>query len=289
METKVVVLHGCCKGTRSADSVRLESTTAAIAVGADERSIRSSYYTCDLDRVVIADGHDTPMPEQCDAPRTLHVEKRHDDSRWEDAIAERLEDPTNRQNIARLLDKSVESFPDSPSASGLPALGPDNFRVLGPWVGSWFIEFHVYVSGGHQPEGRQAVWDAIGRDFSGLDGGDYVLIAHSLGSIISASLLQGKEIPQPAAYVTVGSQLGWSALSWFGLEAFHLNGNWINVIDSDDPSAGFFSGSRTPADTGYTADEYLDLWVTNSNTENPHDFVGYMRTAEAVAKVGALL
>lgn len=90
--------------------------------------------------------------------------------------------------------------------------------------------------------------------------------------------------------MTVGSQLGWPALvdlNW--LDPFHLEGTWLNVIDTEDVSSGYFSRDRTPKDNGYTATDYRDLWVDNANPDNAHDFVGYMSTPGAAANLEPFL
>jgi len=148
----------------------------------------------------------------------------------------------------------------------------------------------VYLTRKHQPQGKEVVWEVVQGAFGEVIGANYVLIAHSLGSIISAYLIGYGFVNPPSVFVTVGSQLGWQALVRLGwLLPFHLDGIWINIIDKRDASSGFFSRDRTPKDNGFTAHDYRDLWVTNTNSENAHDFRGYMRTAGALANVSPLL
>ena len=270
-------MHGCCKGATDQESVEGESRNAALAVGAQPERVRTPYYTCELNRRVVADGHPASLPDDCSPLAIAHEMVLHDDADWNQAMLELIEDPANQARLERLGLVDSEAF--------VP-------EGLLPWFLSEWSDVHTYLSRGHEPLAKKAVWDAIRPSFDGAISGDYVLIAHSLGSIISGYLIGFEFIKQPKVFVTVGSQLGWSALvrwpfRW--LRRFHLDGTWVNIIDRDDLSAGFFTRDNTPADNGFTADDYLDLWVENLHPTNDHDFVGYMSTSEAAEQVGPLL
>jgi hypothetical protein len=282
----VVVVHGCCKGPLDEAWVAQESTEAAEAVGATRAVIRTPYYACALGSVVRQDGHAISLPIECIDPITPQVEEPHDDSDWDLALRERLTDPENANRIAALTGSVGNEVPNLP----IDLNGSADVGLLGFWVTAKMTDVHAYLSGGHQPEAKDSVWEAISGAFPRAIQSDYVLIAHSLGSIVCADLMQRGVMPRPSTFVTVGSQLGWSALrSFFGLSPFYLDGHWINLIDVADWSSGFFSGDSTPADNGYGAESYEDLWVTNSHPSNPHDFRGYMQTGEVGDAVVHLL
>lgn len=290
MAKPVIVVHGCCKGLRTQAVVEQESRDAASAGGVDEENVKAPYYACALGRAVANGGHSVVLPADCEGQVTLQLEQpTHDDSVWDQAIQELLEDPANSTRVARLQHLAASQGPLE-TLSGLldPTTGP--ILPMGPWIKKKWIDVHVYLSGGHQPQGKDATRQAIEPVFSLVSPGEYVLIAHSLGSIVCADQIQKGRLPVPSGFVTVGSQLGWSALQvFFGLESFHLDGMWRNVIDRRDLSAGFFTRDSTPDDRGYTADDYDNVWVENLDEENPHDFVGYLGTTGAREAIASML
>jgi hypothetical protein len=272
MGASVIAIHGCCKHATPKESVETESLEAAMAVGASPDQVRTAYYGCSLNQAVIRGGHRAQLPPGCEQPMLTQEHAEHMDDDWDEAIRELLIDPANATRIARA---GLEVPPV------VNAIGPEH---LYPPTTKW-SDVHVYLSSGHEPHGKEAVWQALAPQFENLHGG-YVLIAHSLGSIIAAYLLSNRFIPPPSVLVTVGSQLGWSALVTKGwLSPFHLEGTWINIIDHKDWGAGVFTRDATPKDNSYTATDYRDIWVQNENSANPHDFRGYMRTEAARANV----
>jgi hypothetical protein len=270
MAAQIVVLHGCCKGSTPREQVEEEGRQAAEFVGAAPERVATPYYACALNGEVVAGGHEAALPPGCQPPLTA-MSSDHADTDWDHAIGELLADPANAQFIDQL------GLNVAPGAVGVAGIHP---------VTLW-ADVHVFLTRRHQPEGRQAVVDAVQSAFPSDPTADYILIAHSLGSIVAAHMISTGSVHPPGVLVTVGSQLGWSALTRFRwLEMFHLDGDWINLIDRDDPSAGFISRSRIPTDNGFSATRFRNYWVKNRQRSDPHDFRGYMRTPEAIEAIG---
>lgn len=276
MAGRIVVLHGCCKGITERQQVEEEGRQAALAVGAAAERVVTPYYACALDREVLAGGHEADLAPGCPEPPGA-MSSDHADTDWDHAIGELLADPVNGRFITQL---GLTVAPGADEGLGAAGIHP---------VRQW-ADVHVFLTRRHQPAGRQAVVDAVRSAFPSDPTTAYVLLAHSLGSIVAAHMISTEIVPPPEVFVTVGSQLGWSALTRFGwLSAFYLDGVWINLIDRDDPNSGFFTRSKIPTDNGFDAAEFRNYWVTNRNRSDPHDLRGYMRTPEAIQAVGPFL
>jgi hypothetical protein len=272
MAGRIVVLHGCCKGSTEQRQVEKESREAAQAVGAEAERVLTPYYACALDREVLAGGHKADLSPGCPEPSKA-MSSDHADTDWDHAIGELLADPVNGQFITQL---GLTVTPGADEETAVAGIHP---------VRQW-ADVHVFLTRRHQPAGRQVVVDAVRSAFPSDSATAYVLLAHSLGSIIAAHMISTEIVHPPEVFVTVGSQLGWSALTRFGwLSTFYLDGVWINLIDRADPNSGFFTRSSIPTDNGFDAAEFRNYWVKNRNPSDPHDFRGYMQTSEAIEAV----
>lgn len=116
-----------------------------------------------------------------------------------------------------------------------------------------------------------------------------VLVAHSMGALVSWSHLQGRAadesspLPRVHRFVTLGSPVGSpdvrELLVGTGARALALPravGSWINVVDAADPFA---------TSLGVSADGLTDVLARQSPADNPHAIEHYLRDPATVAAV----
>lgn len=129
---------------------------------------------------------------------------------------------------------------------------------------------HVYLA---NPACRSEIDERVG---SRLQGGDYVIVSHSLGTVVCFLLLreaaaQGRTIDVPL-FVTLGSPLGIAEVQRWVKGDFAVPANvatWQNFYDKGDPvtlgRSLASSFSSTISDT-----------VVNNSTPNAHSIAGYL-------------
>jgi pimeloyl-ACP methyl ester carboxylesterase len=251
--TELGILHGCCKAhedprkNKSSADVIGEGREAASHLGVDDPLL--PYYTCVLNRLSQGEGHKVPLPADCrkslEGPRNA----THDDRVYEEWLSE-----LERQSLDEL------------GARGRNWLG------LGDDV-------HVYLD--HR-DTRPPVCDEVMKQ---LPKSSYVLVAHSLGSIIAIDLIR-EQRTNPSALVTVGSPLGLPLITRWVLP-MQLSIPWVNITDERDivtARMGF-----TPKRNGFDGRFYRDVWVDNPELDGDHDLIGYLSQRGAIDAIKPLL
>lgn len=243
----IAVIHGCCKGDRSSQEVRNEGRQAAGILGVIEPAV--PYYTCTLNREAVKAGHSTELPPDCAGPEVASDPTPHVDTAYDQWMA-----------FLRRVQGSV--------------------GVEGWWPIQGWRDAHVYLD--HQTT-RPLIWEVVLAD---LPIEPYVLLGHSLGSIVALDLIREKRT-SPSAFVTVGSPLSLPFITRW-VPSIQLDIPWLNIVDEEDPVT---AGARaTPEWNGFSGTPYSDVWVDNpANPDGDHDLLGYLSQPDAIAAIQRLL
>lgn len=247
----LVVVHGCCKaenpGRNTKELVIDEGRAAAAPLELADERLRLPYYTCALNQIAVREGHDLPLPLDC--PSVIASERvEHSDTdyqAWVAAIHVESEDP------------AVEFW----------------------WPAGKWRDVHVYL---HHHR-RTEVWAEVEELLPGSE--TYVLLGHSLGSIVAVDLVR-TERAHPSALVTVGSPLGIAPVAW-SVPLVDVPYPWVNVIDPEDPAC--LKRGLTPDQRGFGGNPYLNVWVDNPPQDGDHDLIGYLSQPQAVSEISNLL
>src|SRR5258708_339515 len=141
-------------------------------------------------------------------------------------------------------------------------------------------------------EGRIA--DAISR--AGDDGRPVVLVAHSLGALVTWSYLQHRnsggesQPPEIRRLVTIGSPLGSDELRELLLDdtgplALPLAvRSWVNIVNEPDPFASRLLGRDSTGSQTRAIPEVSDVATQNGDDE-PHELLSYLRDRSTVQAV----
>ncbi len=207
-----------------------------------------------------------------------------------DRLVEALEDDPRRQAVLRGIAARVEEAataplaeaPQQPSVRVLPG-GKLTRRWLARWLTDLLLpDVHAYL---FDPQARENMIDAVMDRLRG-GGEPFVVVAHSLGSVIAYELLRRfrKEDCQVALFVTIGSPLGMQEIRDHLAEGGKLTtpecvARWVDFADPFDPVAVGSIEGNYKANTGRVAVERISIRNAERST-NPHSGTGYLRTVE---------
>jgi hypothetical protein len=252
------IIHGCCKAdeddskNKSSDQVKEEGRTAARYLGVTDPLL--AYYTCLLNRLGPPIGHKLPLPTDC--PREIDAHEAvegtiaaHDDSEYEEWV----------------LDLERQSS-EAPVAEG--------WFPLRLWR-----DVHVYLD--HKDTRPPVITEVTSQ----LPDGSYVLLAHSLGSVISVDMIR-EERTKPSALVTVGSPLGLPGITRW-IPPIQIAIPWVNIVDERDWVT--LRRKYTPQQNDFNGNPYDDVWVDNPELDGDHDLIGYLSQREAIEAILPLL
>ncbi|MGY1673069.1 hypothetical protein [Geodermatophilus sp. SYSU D00710] len=278
---RLVLVHGRSQGKRTEQLLRDEWVPALRrgiqAAGADplpdDIDIRMPFYGKQLDELV-----ETPVPGEVvtrgggDAPNQLQAELLVE-------LAKRA-GVTDAEIAAEL---GVTTIPRGPQNwEWVQAVG----RVLArrvPWISEfaldqWLRDVDAYLTRAHVAR----VVDDIVRPH--LTGGPAVVVGHSLGSIVTYTILTqlGRETDVPL-FVTVGSPLGIPVVKRYLPRPLGMPAGvktWFNGSDERDPVALYSRLDRDtfPADIENASDIHIP-------GKNPHAIVGYLSDTTVARRI----
>ncbi len=282
---RLVLVHGRAQGEKSEQQLRAEWVpalrrgieAAGLAPLADTVDIRVPFYGAELDRLT-----ETPPPGQYVA--------RGDGDAPDDVQAELLLALVERAGVS---DAQIAAEADGAYVER----GPQNWgwvqaaaRALGkhvPWFGETALKELVRDVAAYltRPDVTKTVNDIIAPH---IEGDTAVVVGHSLGSIVTYSLLHdlGEHVTVPL-YVTVGSPLGIPVVKQHLPRPLGLPRgvrHWFNGADERDPVALY---ARLDRDT-FPA-EIENLSDVHNPKDNPHGIAGYLSDETIARKIAEAL
>ena len=255
----LLIVHGCCKAEnpeRNARSkIEADNADAAAWLEGSFADLYSAYYTCALNQEVRRLGHQLdgqrfPLPGDCEPPPRIVDDADHAQfAAWLNGLD---------QGMAMLAgDDALEESSEAQQgwADVHTYLHPHEQGALGPRVPF-----------------RTPVWEAVAAD---IPPRPYVVIAHSLGSLIAVDMAR-EGLLQPEALVTIGSPLGIPLVSG-GIEALTFDGPWLNLYDPRDAATAF--GRLSPFDSGFGGSPAAHVRVAKMGVGDGHDLSGYVQAS----------
>lgn len=194
------------------------------------------------------------------------------------------ETPEERRTLAAIA-AQMEAMPEPPDAVALDVSAkilplPRKWRELlaGKLTRAFLRDVNDYLFRAERREAmKQSVRERLGA------GGNFVMVAHSQGSMIAFDILHELD---PARYhvplfVTIGSPLGMQEVqdrfkSWkVPLETPPCVGRWVNVADMLDPVA---IDSDLTGDYAGGLENHNRFFLNPDSPRHPHSGTGYLRT-----------
>lgn len=221
--------------------------------------VRTLYFTCRLNSTVLAAGAPVVLPKDCSPPAFAFPD-----------VAESAQSAAQVQDFRLSLEREVaEAMAAERGIQSSAIMGDWGMRKLisklaGPDA-AWYITI---------PRLRIPVLEELESDLRTVST-PYILIAHSLGSVISLELLSRGLISMPDTFVTVGSPLAWGAIRRRLPTPTQSFPRWINIYDPNDGANKF--GPMNPDD--YPTIDNLE--VDNPPVDGNHDLYGYLTAPEA--------
>lgn len=260
----LLIVHGCCKAENpernSRRKIEAENAESAQWLEGSFGALYTAYYTCTLNQEVRRLGHRLrgeafPLPEDCEAPPAVPEPVGHDEfASWLLGL---------EQGMTLLAGQGA----DIPS-------GQEQDRAEAGWA-DVYTYLHAHEQGALGPDVpfRRPVWEAVAVD---IPPRPYVVVAHSLGSLIAADMVR-EGLLRPAALVTIGSPLGVPLVHQW-VEAFTFDGPWLNLYDPRDAAAAF--GILSPFDhAGFAGTPSAHVRVDGPPDRGQHDLHGYLQSS----------
>lgn len=227
----------------------------------------------------LSDGMDSTSPKEISA---LDV----DQESWLDREISSLTSDRREMALLRKLAShaALDSYAEeAPSARGveskvLPLPAPVRRWITRRLTKAFLKDVHDLF---FVPERREAMLESVRKRIE-VDGGPFIVIGHSQGSMVAYLALSMLDIPniRVPLFITIGSPLGLTEvrdqlkkiLGVRKLKAPAIAENWINVADRLDPVA-------LDANLAGDYDKVEDFPVINPDSpRHPHSATGYLRT-----------
>jgi subtilisin family serine protease len=200
-------------------------------------------------------------------------------------------DPGERRALRSIAQK-LEGGPPGPGGPPSVKILPGG-RLTRRWLARWLTDLllpdvHDYL---FDADARERMLESL-ADRLRAGGEPFVVVGHSLGSVIAYELLRRfrKEDCDVALFVTVGSPLGMQEIQDHLAQSGPLATpecvrRWVNFADPEDPVAIDPSlAGEFKANKAHRA-EVVDIPVENTDrSRNPHSGTGYLST-KAVREV----
>ncbi len=258
----LLIVHGCCKAEdpeRNARAkIEAENAAAASWLEGSFGDLYSAYYTCTLNQEVRRLGHQLggqrfPLPGDCEPPPRIVEDADHAEfSAWLNGLD---------QGMAMLRGDEA----DQPPAR--------DRGVQEGWADvHTYLHAHEQGALGPRVPFRAPVWEAVAAN---IPPEPYVVIAHSLGSLIAVDMAR-EGLLQPEALVTIGSPLGIPLVSG-SIEGFSFDRPWLNLYDLRDAATAF--GKLSPFDSGFGGSPAAHARVAGTGVGDGHDLSGYVQAS----------
>jgi len=282
--THLVVLHGCCKAPKAKRTVVGESVYSGVAVGVPENRVIAPYYACVLNSTLLKAGvARTVLPQDCKVFQSRHphreAEKRLLRQRSEYLTDLQEEEEAYIESLTgarRLMNGKVDLTPLPGDVTAAVEWGREEFVHLR------MPDVTAYLA---HPALRDSTLDKVAEQ---LPSEAYVMVAHSLGSVIAYELLYralssgARGVRPPNAFVTVDSPLGLKTFTDRLPDAKKVADAmpyWLNVRDRKDLATRFRMEANFPVD---------ETVVVNRSSAD-HDLYGYLTAPEVAKRVRALV
>lgn len=253
--------------------------------------VNREYYPKPLDETC-AEGDRLPAPAAGDTGvRALRL---GDTTAWLDAEIEGLTgEPAERRRLRALAERVLAPAPRAagPRARSVEA----KILLLPPFLRTWITRmltsaFLKDVNDFLFREDRRQAMKATLSERLLADGGPYVVVAHSQGTMIAYDVLRELDPAQfqVPLFVTIGSPLGLDEVQdvfhqWIGkrgaLPFPRCVGQWLNLSDDLDPVAADHRLGNDFSPSTSLRDEHR-IGLNPDWEENPHSGTGYLRVAE---------
>ena len=238
--THLVVLHGCCMAPKTKRMVIGESIDSGVGVGVSENRVVAPYYTCVLNSTLRKAGVGrTVLPKDCRVSQPRHPHPEAEQS----LLKQRSEYLTDLQEEEEAYIDAMTGVRQVPKSGFDPASLP--VELVGPieWGLEEFVHLRMPEIAGYlaHPTLRDSTLKRLAEQ---LPREPYVLVAHTLGSVIAYELLHRSlstgtsAIRLPNAFVTVSSPLG--------LKTFTDRLPDSSKVADAMPTAWLFPSSETP-------------------------------------------
>lgn len=287
---RVVVLHGCCKAPQTRSMVMGESADAVIdGLRVSSEEVKGLSFTCVLNRAVNAEKPGKlALPKDChgevlsSAPPEVESDEPVAPATSEEwaayeaevnaLFATRIPEIAMLENVAR-LDVDGQALIDERVLEmlGVPKPSPvvwAALKIKWPDVAGYLVSERV------RNRLHQFVRGEVGQTSE-----PYVLIGHSLGSIIGYDLIN-REILAPSGYLTAGSPM---VLKPIRKRLGKPRGDWPPWLNLSDPSdVAVDDTALEDTEVGGERFPSKTKWVDNPPPDGDHDLYGYL-TATGVS------
>jgi subtilisin family serine protease len=214
-----------------------------------------------------------------------------------EVLIQALAPEDREQRILRRITAKIEAAAAINDSAVEPMLSPGEAaarvlpggRLTRQWLARWLTDLflpdvHSYL---FDVDAREKMLDSLADRLRG-GGEPFIVVAHSLGSVVAYELLRrfGPQDCKVALFVTIGSPLGMQEIQDHLKQGGKLStpecvGKWINLADRLDPVAidATLADEYGPNQTHDA--RVTDVSVANADRgSNPHSGTGYLSTVD---------